>query len=200
MEVRETYEKEVETRMSQLNAQIKEIAAEVDLAGDKAKKEVRERLSDLNAAQAAAEARLRELKQASDAVWEDLSKGMGQAVNELQDAVSGAASRLQVQTEPQVDRDVMMQFRENTPVFTAGNERVGEVERVVLNPESKEISHVVVRKGLLSKTAKVVPLSLIDSATPEGVMLQGDATGLEQLPDFEETHYVPTEVSRKSAA
>jgi uncharacterized protein YrrD len=86
-----------------------------------------------------------------------------------------------------------MQFQEGAQVLTARGEHVGDVERVVLNPDSMEISHVVVRKGLLFTTAKVVPLGLIDSATSEGVILRRDATGLEELPDFEETHYVPAE-------
>lgn len=36
MTVRETYVKEVQTRMSQLSAQIKEMVAEADQAGDEA--------------------------------------------------------------------------------------------------------------------------------------------------------------------
>jgi uncharacterized protein YrrD len=85
----------------------------------------------------------------------------------------------------------MMRFREGAQVITAHDEPVGEVERVVLDPQTKEVSHLVVREGLLFTTDKVVPLSLVGSATRDRVVLRTDSDGLEELPDFEVTHYVP---------
>jgi uncharacterized protein YrrD len=84
----------------------------------------------------------------------------------------------------------MMQFREGAKVLNARGEPVGEVSRVVLNPHTKEVSEVVVHKGVLFTTEKVVPLSLIGSATRDRVVLRKDVDRLEQLLDFEERYYI----------
>jgi uncharacterized protein YrrD len=83
-----------------------------------------------------------------------------------------------------------MQLREGASVFTSDGHDVGEIDRVVINPVNKEVTHVVVRKGFLITTDKVVPISLIGPATEERVTLRGDKEELEALPDFEERHYV----------
>lgn len=83
-----------------------------------------------------------------------------------------------------------MKFREGADVFTWDGEKVGDIERVVLDPESKEVTHVVVEKGFLFTTDKVVPVSLIGPTTEDRVTLREDAGDLEALPDFEEKHFV----------
>ncbi|MBN1261157.1 MAG: PRC-barrel domain-containing protein [Anaerolineae bacterium] len=82
-----------------------------------------------------------------------------------------------------------MQFKENANVYTVDDNKVGEVERVVLDPQTKEITHLVVRKGFLLTEDKVVPIDLVDQGTEDRVILKkiGD---LESLPDFEESQYV----------
>lgn len=83
-----------------------------------------------------------------------------------------------------------MQFSEGATVYTAGDDRVGTIERVVIDPKTKEVTHLVIEKGLLFTKDKVVPISLIGPATEEKVVLREDAGDLEQMPDFEEAHYV----------
>jgi uncharacterized protein YrrD len=84
-----------------------------------------------------------------------------------------------------------MQFRDGTSVFTSEGREVGHVDRVVLDPETKEVTAVIVRKGLLFTEDKVVPISLIASATDQRVTLREDAGDLDRLPAFEEAHYIP---------
>jgi uncharacterized protein YrrD len=84
-----------------------------------------------------------------------------------------------------------MQFKEGTHVYAAGGDDVGRIDRVVIDPRTKEVSHVVVRKGFLFTEDKVVPINLIAQATDERVTLRQDAGDLENLPPFEETQYVP---------
>ena len=83
-----------------------------------------------------------------------------------------------------------MEFRQDASVFTADDEYVGHVDRVVLYPRTKDVTHIVVRKGLLFTEDKVVPIELIASATGDRVVLRKDADDPGALPDFEETHYV----------
>jgi uncharacterized protein YrrD len=94
-----------------------------------------------------------------------------------------------------------MQFKEGASVFTWDGEKVGSIDRVVLDPKTKEVTHVVVQKGFLFTTDKVVPVSLIGAATEDRVTLREDAGDLEALPDFEEKHYVPiTEAERRKVS
>jgi uncharacterized protein YrrD len=84
-----------------------------------------------------------------------------------------------------------MQFKENAQVVTAEGEKVGTIARVVLDPDKKEVTHLVVEKGFLFKEDKVVPMSLVGPTTEDQVTLREDADDLEKLPDFEQAHYVP---------
>jgi sporulation protein YlmC with PRC-barrel domain len=68
---------------------------------------------------------------------------------------------------------------------------VGQLDRVVVDPRTKEVNYIVVRKGALFTTDKVVPLTLVAQADVDGVTLREDAGDLEHLPVFEERYYVP---------
>jgi uncharacterized protein YrrD len=83
-----------------------------------------------------------------------------------------------------------MQFKQNASVITVDGKDVGHIDRVVLDPRTKEVTHVVVRKGFLFTEDKVVPVDLIGAATEDHVTLREDAGDLERLPDFEERHFV----------
>jgi uncharacterized protein YrrD len=83
-----------------------------------------------------------------------------------------------------------MEFRQNASVYTVDGKDVGRVDRVVLNPETKEVTHIVVRKGFLFTEDKVIPKNLISVATTDKVMLREDVGDLHALPLFEETHYI----------
>ena len=84
-----------------------------------------------------------------------------------------------------------MQFRTDANVFSADGEKVGEIDRVVLDPDDREITHLVVRQGFLFTTDKILPVDMIEEATEERVELGMEAQELEELPDFEETNFVP---------
>lgn len=87
-----------------------------------------------------------------------------------------------------------MQFVLGAAVLTPTGKHVGRVDRVVLKPETKVVTHIVVSNasvlGLDSGTAKVLPVDLIASAEAEHVSLKPDATSMDQFPDFQETLYV----------
>ncbi len=86
-----------------------------------------------------------------------------------------------------------MQFRDGATVYTADGEQVGSIQRVVIEPGTKEVTHLVVEKGLLFTEDKIVPMSLVGPATADRVTLREDAGDLERLPDFEETYFLSTE-------
>jgi uncharacterized protein YrrD len=84
-----------------------------------------------------------------------------------------------------------MEFKQDTRVYTPDGQVVGHVDRVVLDPRTKTVSHIVVRKGFLFVEDKVVPLDMIESADQERVTLRAAAGDLEKLSAFEDAHYVP---------
>jgi uncharacterized protein YrrD len=86
-----------------------------------------------------------------------------------------------------------MELKEGTQVMTPGGEELGRINRFVLNPETNEVTHIVVQKGWLLPEDKVIPFNLIDSATDEGVVLNQEVGDFDQLPPFEEAHYVSAE-------
>jgi hypothetical protein len=86
-----------------------------------------------------------------------------------------------------------MQLKKNVTVFTADGEEAGSIDRVVLDPRTKEITDVVVRKGLLFPKDKVIPVEMIDSASENRVTLRKGVEDPDELLDFEETEYVSLE-------
>lgn len=83
-----------------------------------------------------------------------------------------------------------MEYKGGTEIFTADNRKVGAIDRVVIDPHTKEVTHLVVRKGFLFKEHKVIPISLVAGAGEDYITLRAFEDELE-LPKFEETHYVP---------
>jgi uncharacterized protein YrrD len=92
-----------------------------------------------------------------------------------------------------------MQFNENAEVQTSSGEKVGRVDRVVIDPKSKELTHLVVKKGILFTTDKVIPLDHVESADESKVVLKEGSGDPGDYPDFEETHYIPAEETDKFA-
>src|SRR5574341_1521242 len=86
-----------------------------------------------------------------------------------------------------------MQFQQDVSIVAANGQEVGHIDRVVVDPQTKAVTHIVVRKGFLFKEEKVVPMDLIADATEERITLRADAGDLEALPPFEEKHYIQSE-------
>lgn len=89
-----------------------------------------------------------------------------------------------------------IQLQKHAHVLAANAQEVGFLERVVLNPESNVITHIVVRNGpLLNKEDKVLPIELVTDTTEDLVLLQADAATVESMPLFEERQIVGEEQS-----
>jgi uncharacterized protein YrrD len=85
-----------------------------------------------------------------------------------------------------------MELKEGVRVFTADGKQVGAINRFILDPATNEVTHIVVQKGWLLPEDKVVPLHMLDSATEEKIILTKDVADFNELPPFEETHYIQT--------
>ena len=82
-------------------------------------------------------------------------------------------------------------FQKNANVLTASGKQIGSLQRVVLHPETKVITDIVVQGGgLFSKEYRIVPIDLVDETTENQVILRGEAGEWESLPLFEERRIV----------
>lgn len=93
-----------------------------------------------------------------------------------------------------------MQFKQGAKVYTSDGKDVGRVDRVVLHPKTKEVTHLVVNKGFLFNEDKVIPIGLVASTAGNRVTLHGIESDLDTLLPFEEPHYLPLDESEAGIA
>jgi uncharacterized protein YrrD len=75
-------------------------------------------------------------------------------------------------------------------IYSANGDKLGTLERVVMDPESKEVTQLVISKGLLFKTNKIVAMDMVDPAIEDKITLRTPKQDVDDFQDFEETHYV----------
>jgi sporulation protein YlmC with PRC-barrel domain len=85
-----------------------------------------------------------------------------------------------------------MQFQGKADVYTSNGEKAGVLDRVVIDPRNRQVTHLIVQKGLLFPSDKVVAVSMVAEADKDRVVLSADAGNPENLPDFTEEHFVQT--------
>jgi uncharacterized protein YrrD len=83
-----------------------------------------------------------------------------------------------------------MRIENNAEVISGQGNKVGTLNRVVIDPKNKDVSHLVVSVGFLSDEARVVPMSSVRSVVEGSIILQEDDDEFGRLPEFEETHYI----------
>ncbi len=81
-----------------------------------------------------------------------------------------------------------MEFREGVPVYAPDGRHVGKVDYVVVDPASRRVTHIVIRQGHLLPEDKVIGVEQLSTTTEERIVLASEP---ENLPPFEESHYVP---------
>jgi uncharacterized protein YrrD len=89
-----------------------------------------------------------------------------------------------------------MQFKQDAKVFLANGDDLGRLDRVVLDPRSGEVSHIVVRKGWLFTEDRVISLDQVEKTSEDEIHLRHDVGELDELPVFQEQHYVDIEDTR----
>ncbi len=92
----------------------------------------------------------------------------------------------------------MLDITNDTDVYTAGDRHVGTVGRIILDPSTRTVSHVVVRKGILFTEDRLVPIADIATATPQRINLRQEV-GLDDLSPFIEQYYVPLDEADRAA-
>ncbi|RJQ75979.1 MAG: DUF2171 domain-containing protein [Desulfobacteraceae bacterium] len=85
-----------------------------------------------------------------------------------------------------------MEIKTNTDVLNADGKRIGRIDRVVIDPHGRKVTHLVVKKGLLFTREKVIPVDQVKPVNENQVILKeiGDS---DELADFEEKDHIPAE-------
>ena len=84
-----------------------------------------------------------------------------------------------------------MQFNNGADVVDANRDKIGEVDRVVIDPKGGEVTHIVVRKGFFFPEDKVLPVDMVDYSDENVVRLKEVIQDADNLPNFLERDYVP---------
>jgi sporulation protein YlmC with PRC-barrel domain len=74
---------------------------------------------------------------------------------------------------------------------TCGDEKCGKLTRVVLDPIAKAVTHVVVEPKALEDVSRLVPVGLVESATPERIRLNLTMAEFGALDPAEEVQFLP---------
>jgi len=86
----------------------------------------------------------------------------------------------------------MIRLLKDADIFSSVGEKIGTLDRVVLDPETKEVSHIVVKQGMLFPSSKVIPFSYVD-LDGDRITLTKNAMELKDLPDFTESSYITSD-------
>ncbi len=88
-----------------------------------------------------------------------------------------------------------IQLQEGAVIITADGEKIGKVERVVVDPRSKKVTNLVLKQSNFLSSDKVVPIEWVKSADKDEVILDKPTDELQDLPDFIENHFVQVDQS-----
>lgn len=83
-----------------------------------------------------------------------------------------------------------MKLIKSAAVFNSDGEKLGTLQRVIIDPQTKAVTHIVVEKGWLFSTNKVISFGALDRESEDSLVVTGPPEDPEQFPAFEESHYV----------
>jgi uncharacterized protein YrrD len=90
--------------------------------------------------------------------------------------------------------DTKIQFQKNATVVDANGQQIGSLRRIVVDPDTKVLTDIVIRTGgLFNQEERVVPIEWVAETTPNFIVLGENANGLETFLPFEEEHIVDVE-------
>lgn len=91
-----------------------------------------------------------------------------------------------------------MQFKKHAEVVSSDGEKIGTLDRVVIDPKTREVAYLVVRSGLLLPEDKLIPVGLLHSVEENRIEVKASRNDLNQLLRYDDQHYIPAEHWRDS--
>ncbi len=105
---------------------------------------------------------------------------MGPAIGAAAGATSGAYV-------VHIDRNLpegAVVLREGVNVIADNGDHVGDVERIMTNPDTEQVTHFVISRGLLLKERKLIPVEWVSEFGEEEIHLVVSPRFLDALPDY----------------
>jgi sporulation protein YlmC with PRC-barrel domain len=82
-----------------------------------------------------------------------------------------------------------MQFVLGTKVYTADDQHIGSVDRIILSDAKGDVESIVLHKGHFFTRDVMVPMRNVSRVDEDGVHLDLDEDHIDALQDFSEEHY-----------
>lgn len=86
-----------------------------------------------------------------------------------------------------------MKYTAGMSVFGNDGQKIGRVKHVVIQPETREVTHLVIERGFLFTEEKLLPIRWVERTEESGVILSADKTDFDDLPSYIDTHYIAAE-------
>jgi uncharacterized protein YrrD len=83
-----------------------------------------------------------------------------------------------------------MHLIKGADVYSARRDKLGTLNRVIMDPNTRRVTHLVVEKGLLFNTNKIIPIEQVNPQEEEKLVLTSSEQDLKEFQDFEEEHFV----------
>ena len=84
-----------------------------------------------------------------------------------------------------------MRFVKGAEVFTSTGEKIGVLNRIIIDAKTRDATDLVIERGALFKDEKVIPVGLVDLENDDRIMLRETNLDVDEFPSYETTHYVP---------
>ena len=84
----------------------------------------------------------------------------------------------------------MAELTSGAPVRTVDGTELGRLNRFVLHPKTRLVSHIVFERGLLDAKEYVLPLELVNRISEDEIVLHPLPMDIDHIPAFREEHYV----------
>ncbi len=72
--------------------------------------------------------------------------------------------------------------------------RIGHLENIILNPNTKRVTYLVVRENDIPNTQRLVPESRVKEATPDTIFLSMNKEKFDRMKNFIQEDYIPSNI------
>ena len=93
-----------------------------------------------------------------------------------------------------------MRFIYGTDIENFEGKKVAELEDIVIDPATNQITHLVAKKGFLLSEDKVIPISLVMESNKDHIKLYDFKGEFDDLDDFTEYQFVSAKLSKGTAS
>jgi osmotically-inducible protein OsmY/sporulation protein YlmC with PRC-barrel domain len=125
----------------------------------------------------------------------EVERGLVRLLGEVSEAVARAATHLArwvrgvIGVEDRTTRPGEPGFRIGAPVLALDG-RAGHLSKVVIDPNTRRVTHLVIHRGFLLDEDRVVPVEFVERATPEGIFLHLTSREVARQPRYQEERFI----------